>query len=114
MTRLLASRMLRAWVVFAIAVAGTLTAVEPVRADPIGEIFTDFYDCSLNHVGWRFRGCGATGWSPGNGGQAGQQSGAWKSVATEPCENGGSYSFNWYRWTGSVWAWESGPYCTCC
>lgn len=72
------------------------TVPTPVEAAPTGEIFTDYYDCALNHVGSRFRGCGS--W----GSNWGQQSGHFKLVESCACEF--AYcTFTWYVWNGTGW-----------
>lgn len=107
MSGLVRSRVLRMLFILAITVVTSITAVPPAQSVPDSEIYTEFYDCALNFVGWRLRNCAG-------GSQSGQQSGAWKRVETSACDGPGGYSLNWYRWTGSTWVGASAPYCTCC
>lgn len=78
------------------------TFAPTTKAAPCQDIFTTFYDCALNEVGWRWQGCG------GGFSSSGQQSGAFKEIETSPCTCG-STTDNWYQWNGSTWVLLSGP-----
>jgi hypothetical protein len=68
----------------------------PAQAAPGTDIWTDFYDCGMNQVGEKFRGCDSTGFNWG------QLSGEFKSIESDACE-GTTGSINWYKWNGSNW-----------
>lgn len=77
------------------------TFAPPANALPCDDIFTTYYDCALNEVGWREVSCNGTG-------SGGTLSGAFKEVETSPCECG-DYSDTWYQWNGTSWVVLSGP-----
>jgi hypothetical protein len=86
---------------FIVLAALTVTAFTirptPVQASPSSDIFTTFYDCALNEVGWKWRGCDSQGqdW--------GQLSGHFKEIEASSCEGGGN-SDTWYVWNGTGWS----------
>jgi len=80
----------------------TTTFAPPMKAAPCQDIFTTYYDCALNEVGYRFLSCG------GGVSTSGTLSGAFKEIETSPCDCG-SYTDNWYQWNGSSWVLLSGP-----
>jgi hypothetical protein len=77
------------------------TFAPPANALPCDDIFTTYYDCALNEVGWKEASCNGF-WSSGT------LSGAFKEVQTSPCTCG-DYSDTWYQWNGTSWVALSGP-----
>ena len=73
-------------------------------AEASDEIWTNYFDCNENLVGWSLRDeCMDSYYS------SGPQSGAYKHVETMNC-NGGTQSYGqWYYWDGSGWVAFSGP-----
>jgi|GEM_PF-2324373 len=88
----------RSIIVVAVAVLLATAIAPPPRATaaPQTDILTDFYDCALNQVGEKFRGCDSTGYNQG------QLSGYFKEI--ESCSCGGTTcTYSWWRWNGSGW-----------
>jgi len=89
---------LRSFIVVAVAVLLS-TAAPPlpaVHAAPQTDIWTDYYDCALNVVGEKFRGCDSTGFNMG------QLSGQFRTI--ESCSCGGTTcTYTWWEWNGSGW-----------
>lgn len=80
----------------------------PAHATGCSDIWTTYYDCALNEVGWHVVLC--SGGSTGSG----QQSGAFKEVELDPACCGGTPTYRWYQWNGSTWVLLSGaPSPTC-
>jgi hypothetical protein len=100
---MLATLRIKSFIVVAVAVIlSTAIAPSPVQAGPESDIWTFFYDCALNEVGQKFRGCDGTGFDWG------QLSGYFKEV--EVCSCGGTgCETNWYEWDGSFWVPLPGP-----
>lgn len=67
-----------------------------VEADPSSDIWTHYYDCALNQVGEKFRGCGSLAYNQGT------LSGYYKEIEACSCE-GSSCSITWYVWNGTGW-----------
>ncbi len=96
-------RRIRSLAVIAIAVVlSTAVPPAPVHAAPGSDIWTFYYDCALNEVGQKFRGCDSTGFNWG------QLSGAFKDIENCSCETTLCQD-TWYEWNGSVWVPLSGP-----
>jgi hypothetical protein len=73
----------------------------PVQAAPGTDIWTDYWDCGMNQVGEKFRGCDSTGYNWG------QLSGEFKSIESESC-GGTTGTTTWYQWNGSTWVYLPG------
>jgi hypothetical protein len=60
----------------------SVTFAPPMKAAPCQDIFTTYYDCALNVVGYRYLFCG------GGSNTWGTLSGAFKEIETNPCSCG--------------------------
>ncbi|SRR6266498_916040 len=65
-------------------------------------VYTEYFDCALNSVGWELEGCDESYTS------SGQLSGAFKEVEVSPCVCSG-HTDTYYQWNGSSWVLLSGP-----
>jgi len=100
----------RSIIVVTVAVLLSTAIAPPPRATaaPGSDIWTEFYDCALNQVGEKFRGCDSTGFNWG------QLSGYFKEIESCQCE-GTSCTESWYKWNGTGWVYigssEPAPEC---
>lgn len=97
-----AQTIVRLLVLAAIIASVAAPATPPVQASPTSDIWTHYYDCNLNQVGEKFRGCGSLGYNQG------QLSGKYKEIEACSCEGGGC-NISWYEWNGSSWVALPGP-----
>jgi len=97
---------IRARSIIVVAVVVLLsTAIAPppqVKACPSSDVWTEYYDCALNQVGEKFRGCDCSGFDWG------QLSGYFKEIEGCSCDGPGC-NITWYKWNGSSWDQLSGP-----
>ena len=88
---------IRSAIVLAAFVAFLFTAIAPpAKAVPTSDILTIYYDCAMNEVGWKYRGCDGTGVN------SGQLSGYFREIDATSCEDD-SYSDTFWKWNGSGW-----------
>jgi hypothetical protein len=72
------------------------------KAAPTTDIWTDFYDCSMQWTGTKFRGCDSTGFNQGV-----TSGGYYKHIESCQCE-GSSCTDTWYKWNGASWTMIAG------
>jgi hypothetical protein len=90
-------------VVAAMVLLATAIAPPPrATASPGSDIWTEYYDCALNQVGEKFRGCGGSGFNWG------QLSGYFKEIEACSCSEP-TCTDTWFKWNGSSWVQLSGP-----
>jgi hypothetical protein len=91
--------------VLVVALLFTSTTFAPATHASGGcnDIFTTYYDCCLNEVGFRWVMC------TGSFGSSGTLSGAFREVEHDPACCGGVPTSKWYQWNGSSWVLLSGP-----
>lgn len=80
-------------VVFILAFAIS-TIPAPVVAAPGSDIWTEYFDCHLNPIGEKFRGCNSTSYNWG------ASIGHFMAQEVCPC-NGTACTYTWYVWNGS-------------
>ncbi|HEX6085976.1 MAG TPA: hypothetical protein VF266_15695 [Thermoanaerobaculia bacterium] len=80
---------------------GTTTWAPPAQALP-NEIYTEYFDCNVQFIGWRLIECDATSTS------GGAQSGYYKSVERTRCD-GTSSNVTWYQCSGGTCTVISSP-----
>lgn len=73
-----------------------------VDAAPATDIWTFYYDCSMQWMGEKFRGCDSTGHNIGI-----TNAGYFKNIESCSCE-GTTCTNRWYRWNGTTWIQISG------
>jgi hypothetical protein len=87
---------IRTFALAAVAAFALTTSAPPAEAAPTTDIWTHYYDCALNMVGEKFRGCDSTGYNWGT------LSGHYREI--ESCSCGGTTcTSTWYIWNGSQW-----------
>ena len=80
---------------------GSATYAPPAQALP-NEIYTEYFDCNVQFVGWHLIECDATSSS------GGAQAGAYKSVLRTRCDGSGS-NIRWYQCSGGTCTLMSSP-----